>query len=190
MSYSRWLLVSVAGLLVLGQGLLGAGPATRPAAEPEYRIGEVDIQRISAFTYASVHARTTMARLQQTIGVLMPRMTAAVEKGTVHPSGAMVFTYKGATGEMEQEFELQVGMFVDRPVAAGSGVESSEEPGLKCATLIYRGSLAHLKEAFGKLYEEIGTRGLTPLPISREVYLYWEGPDSPNNIIQLQAGVN
>jgi effector-binding domain-containing protein len=71
-----------------------------------------------------------------------------------------------------------------------SGIDSSDEPAMKCATLIYRGSVAHLKEAFGKLYHEIDARGLTPSGVSREVYLYWEGVDSPNNVIQLRAGLN
>jgi hypothetical protein len=50
--------------------------------------------------------------------------------------------------------------------------------------------VAHLKEAFGKLYGEVGARGLVPTADCREIYLYWEGPDSTNNVIQLQAQVN
>lgn len=174
---------------VFGRGAIAAGPATRPAADPEYRIGEVDVQTVSAFTYASVHAKTTLAKLQNTIDALMPKISAATKEGAVHPSGGMVFTYKGLTGAENQEFDLRIGWFIDRPVAAGSGIDSSDEPAMKCATLIYRGSLAHIKEAYGMLYGQIGMRGLTPTPISREVYLYWEGPDSPNNIVQVQVGV-
>jgi effector-binding domain-containing protein len=154
------------------------------AADPEYRIGEVDVQTVAPFTYASVHTRTTLAKLQDTLHVLMPKIQAAVAKGAVHPSGAMVFTYNGATGDPNQEFDLRIGFFVDRAVTAGSSIDSSDEPAMKCATLIYRGSVTHLKEAFGKLYGEIGARGLVPTAVSREIYLYWEGPDSSNNIIQ------
>lgn len=190
MLHTGFSLAFVLLFVTLGQCAMAAAPATRPSADPEYRVGEVDVQTVSAFTYASVHARTTLARLQETLGVLMPKIQGAVAQGAVHPSGAMVFTYNGATGEADQEFDLRIGFFVDRAVAAGSGIDSSDEPAMQCATLVYRGSVAHLKEAFGKLYGEIGARGLTPTAITREVYLYWEGPNSPNNIIQLQAQIN
>ena len=168
---------------------LAAEASTRPQPDPAYRIGEVDLQTVSAFTYASVHARTTLANLQDTVGVLMAKFQAAVAKGAVHPSGAMLFAYNGVTGNPNDEFDLRVGAFIARPVAVGSGIDSSDEPAMKCATLIYRGPLAHLKEAFGKLYGEVYARGLTPTPINRELYLYWEGADSANNIVQLQVGV-
>lgn len=189
MRFSQFTLAILVAFAVCRCGL-AADAATRPGADPAYRIGEVDIQTVSAFTYGSVHARTTLTKLQETIGVLMPKFEAAASKGDVHPSGAMVFTYDGATGDPDQEFDLRLGAFINRPVAPGSGIDSSDEPAMKCATLVYRGSLANMKEAFGKLYGVIGARGLRPTGISRELYLYWEGPSSPNNIVQLQVGVN
>jgi effector-binding domain-containing protein len=184
---SCWLVIT--SLLLCG-AVVRAGPATLPAADPELRIGEVDLQTVAPFTYAFVRSQTTLTDLHKTIGELVPKIEDAISHGVVHPSGAMVFTYNGATGEPDKKFDLRVGVYIDRKVEAGSGIETSDEPALKCATLVYRGSLAHLKEAFAKLYQEIGARGLTPTDVSREIYLYWEGPDSPNNVIQLQAELN
>jgi hypothetical protein len=47
--------------------------------------------------------------------------------------------------------------------------------------------VTQLSAAYGKLYGEIARRGLQPTDVSREVYLYWEGRESDNNLIQIQA---
>jgi effector-binding domain-containing protein len=188
-SHPRFCRLIISSLLACS-AMARAGPATRPVADPEFRIGEVDTQTVAHFTCAFVRARTTLTDLHKTIGELVPKLENAISHSAVHPSGALVFTYNGVTGEPDKEFDLRVGVYIDRKVDAGGEIESSDEPALKCATLVYRGSLAHLKEAYAKLYQEIGARGLTPTAISREIYLYWEGPDSPNDVIQLQAGLN
>jgi hypothetical protein len=67
------------------------------------------------------------------------------------------------------------------------GVDLVKVPAPHCATLLYTGSVAGLGDAFGKLYGDIGRQGLEATDVCREVYLYWEGRESPNNIIQIQA---
>ena len=45
------------------------------------------------------------------------------------------------------------------------------------------------KAAYEKLMPAVFAAKLTPVGESREVYLYFEGVDSPNNVVQLQIGV-
>ena len=64
-----------------------------------------------------------------------------------------------------------------------------ELPKFKCATILYTGPGPRIGEAWVKLYKAIGDKGLTPTDEERELYLYWEGVDSPNNIVQVMVGV-
>ena len=39
------------------------------------------------------------------------------------------------------------------------------------------------------LVQGLNDKGLTPTDEEREIYLYWDGVDSPNNIVQVMVGV-
>jgi hypothetical protein len=48
--------------------------------------------------------------------------------------------------------------------------------------------LSQIGEAWQKFVAIAQTKG-EPTEESRELYLYWEGHDSPNNIIELEMGL-
>lgn len=54
------------------------------------------------------------------------------------------------------------------------------------ATAYYTGSVKHMGQAAGKLYEIMMANNLRPTNQYREIYLYWEGPESPNNVVEIQ----
>ncbi|HEY8668397.1 MAG TPA: hypothetical protein VIL86_17230 [Tepidisphaeraceae bacterium] len=53
---------------------------------------------------------------------------------------------------------------------------------------LYSGAMAHISETYEKLMPQIFAAKLTPAETVREVYMYWEGPESPNNVVQIQVG--
>ena len=59
----------------------------------------------------------------------------------------------------------------------------------KCATILFTGPLSQIKDAYCKLFDCLGAAGLKFKGGFREVYLYWEGPESLNNVVQIQAAI-
>lgn len=149
-------------------------------------VADVQIESLRPYRYAFVSKQTMLAKLQDAIAVLMPRIDAAIGAG-LHPTGPVVFTYHGATADQNLPFILDIGVTVRADAPAPAGVTLKTVRSTRCATLLYMGPTSGLPQADGKLYGEIGRRGLQPTDVSREMYLYWEGPDSPNNLIQIQA---
>ena len=84
-------------------------------------------------------------------------------------------------------FTLDIGVIVKDGNPKPDGIQLNKVGPLHCASVLYTGPIAQIAQAYGKLYGELGRRGLQPTDVSREVYLYWEGPDSVNNVIQVQA---
>ena len=190
-------LISLAlAALVLALGTVGRadlGPDTRPSGGT---LGNVRIQTLRPYTYAFVSTQTTLNKVADAVGALMPTIDAAIDAGKLRPTGPTVLTYHGSSEDPNKEFTLDVGVIVKDGTPKPEGIEIVTVGPSVCATVIYAGPMDQIGQAYGKLYgeqaygklrAEIGRRRLRPTDISREVYLFWEGRESANNIIQVQA---
>jgi effector-binding domain-containing protein len=153
-------------------------------------VSDMRLQDLKDYSYAFVSTQTTLNKLQDAIAQLMPKIDAAVDSGALRVMGPYVFTYHGASSDPNKQFTLDIGVIVKDGNAKPDGIQLIKVGPLHCATVVYSGPAAQLPQAYGKLYGEIGRRGLQPTDICREVYLYWEGPNSVNNLIQLQADLS
>jgi len=173
--------------MMLAAGARADSPDTRPSAGT---IGDVRIQTLKPYSYAFVSTHATLNTLQKAIAELMPKLDAAQDAGKLRVMGPVIFTYHGASADPDKEFTLDIGLMVKDGTTAPDGIQLINVGASTCATILYTGDASRLGEAYGKLYGEIGRRGLQPSDISREVYYYWESADSPNNLIGVQAELN
>jgi predicted transcriptional regulator YdeE len=157
------------------------------APSPSATISDVRYQDLKPYTYAFVSTQTTLNKLQDAIAQLMPRIDAAMDSGALRIMGPCVFTYHGASEDRNKPFTLDIGMIVKDGSTAPDGFQLIKVPAPHCATVIFTGPASQLPQAYGKLYGELGRRGLQPTDVSREVSFYWESLDSTNNVIQIQA---
>jgi effector-binding domain-containing protein len=90
---------------------------------------------------------------------------------------------------MDKPFELQIGF----PVADGAKPEGEIKvrtlEDYRCATVLYSGSMRDIAQAYQRIFTQLPEAGLEYAGNSREMHLYWEGPESPNNIVLIQVGV-
>jgi hypothetical protein len=170
-----------------GSEAVAQAPATRPA-DRQFSVSPLRVQTLAGIdTYSYGEAQTNFADLKNTIDKLMEPFDKAVAAGKVQPTGPYVFVYKGVSEDMSKPFTLQVGRPI-KPGAAGEIKSRKLEP-LKAATVVYTGNLANFPPVFPGIYQDLFAAGLTPTGELRENYIYWEGPDSPNNVIIIQIGV-
>lgn len=175
------------GLAVLGLQLSAFADAPTTAPSDNLSVADVRVQTLKPYTYAFVSGKTTIAKIQDAIPKLMAPLDAAMDAGKLQTLGPVIFTYHGSTGDPNKEFTLDVGFIVKDGTAAPEGVQIVKVGPDHCATLIYAGAAGAIGSGYGKLYGEIGRRGLQPTDVCREVYFWWENPDSQNNLIQIQA---
>jgi effector-binding domain-containing protein len=158
-----------------------------PATQPAFSIGDVQVQDLKGYSYAFISSQANLEHLIEIINTLIPQLNGAIDAGTLHARGPGVFTYHGASMDRQKWFTLDIGIMVVDGSQAPAGFGVRQVPNLHCATVLYTGSTEHLPAAYEKLFSEVGKRGLEPTDVTREVYLYWEGRESPNNVIQLQV---
>jgi effector-binding domain-containing protein len=167
------------------------GQSKRPGATTarESSLGPMRQQTIRGFTYLSATTQTTLATIQQVVVPTTEKLLKAMRENSISPRGPMIFTYHGVTGDPRAKFKLEIGMPVEEGAKAPEGFTVSRVEPFKCATFLYTGAVDGIGPAYQKLIPQIFEAGMMPGMISREFYLYWEDPQSPNNVIQIQIGL-
>jgi effector-binding domain-containing protein len=167
---------------------LAADPPVEKQAPPaaDYLVGEMHIQNLPAVNYLYGSSETTFEKLKDVVDKYLPMLTKGIEAGEIHPKGNATFIYRGVQEDMSKPFTLEVGWAVSQTTKAAGELKLKKLPAVRCATMLYTGSLANIPKVFEKLMPAVAKAGLTPAGDVRECYLNWEGPDSPNNVIQVQ----
>jgi len=175
--------------LIMAFAARSAEPQDKPKPA-DYLIGQMHVQTLPETMYLYGSTKTTLAKLSKAIDTLMPALSQGILQGKFIHKGEAVFVYRGATGDQQTPFDLEVGFPVPDDAKAFDQLKTRKLSSFRCATMLVTGSTAHYGEAYQKLFAGIGQAGHRPTGETREAYLYWEGPESPNNVTQIQAGIN
>jgi effector-binding domain-containing protein len=187
----------IAGAACLCAGRAAAQPPTPPATQPQAqapaghgRVSDLivkDVKEVPGFLFGS--ARTTLTTMPQVLGRTFSPIPAKARENHVALSGPAIFVYHGCTGDPVQPFSLDTGFVVEPGTPDLGELKVKKLPAFRAATAYYTGPVAGLGEAFGKLFAQLGAAGYTPTDETREIYYLWEGPESPNNVVELQVGI-
>ena len=161
-----------------------------PATAPAFHLSEVIVKNVKARPdYLYVEAKTTIAKMSDTVKAHFEPLIDKMSKSQIMPRGGPVFVYADLTQDVDKEFTVRMGMPVEKGVKAPEGCKLAQLDGYKCASVYYTGSLQDIGKGYAKLYTDLFAQRLKPTGESREVVLYWEGPESENNVIEIQAAV-
>lgn len=176
------------GLLAAASVLLMASGWAQDEKKPT--LGEVIVQTVPAKHYLHGGFETKFKDMGAPVGKTLTELTEAAKEQKVGLHGPVVHFYFGAPHQdPEQQFRMETGFYVAEGVESAGMFKARKLPEFKCATIIYVGPAAKIGKAWQKLYRSLRSRGLKATKEERELYLYWEGADSPNNIVQVQVGV-
>ena len=164
-------------------------PPNDPTDMPEFVMTELRVQDFPAVTYLYTQQETTIGELGQVIPGMLQKLQEAIDSGEVKVTAAPLFIYDGTTGDMSKPFQLLVGFPVREGTKAPDGLQVKQLEPYHCATAIYSGAMEHVGEAYQKVFTDLFAAGLKPTGGSREMHMYFEGPESPNNIFQIQVAV-
>ena len=148
------------------------------------------VQDYKAETYFYTSTETTINQIHGVVSDTLPKMFAAIKENNVDVTGPMIFVYHGATQDRDKPFQLEIGFMVAAGAKEAGDFKVRELAAFHCASVIYSGPIAQVGLAYQGLFTELFGAGLQPNGETREMYLYWEAPDSPNNVQIIMAGVN
>ncbi|MGH7176817.1 MAG: hypothetical protein ACREJC_05495 [Tepidisphaeraceae bacterium] len=171
--------------------ILRAAEPAKPDPGPRdgFVVSKMRVQEFKGTSYFFTTTQTTIAQMSPVVTKMMQDLGAAVGEHSVHVMGAPVFVYKGATGEMDKPFTLEVGFPVDSATKPVGEFKVRELEPMRCATVLFSGPMAQIGQAYQQVFPELFAAGLQPSGESREMHVYWEGLESPNNMVLIQIGL-
>jgi len=86
-------------------------------------------------------------------------------------------------------FTLQVGFPVANATQPVGTYQVGKLDSMRSLTALYSGPVSKIGQAYGQIFTQLTALGEAPSDERRERYLYWEGPESPNNVIQIEIGL-
>ena len=154
--------------------------------------GETTKIRVKETPEARLFCAKKELKLAQLGDFARETIPALVKKATdlkLGQGGPVVITYIGYQGDPEQTFTAEIGIpiYSDED-AKEAGYYIRAVPKAKCASTIYQGSLKEIGEAWHKFADEV-MRTHQPAGDGRELYFSVAGPESPDNIVELQFPV-
>jgi len=182
------LLVAGTLLTALSAGNICAAPATQPAAADTFTISDMRVQMIAGFTYLYDSSETTLEKMGDPIGRTIPALEKEIAAGKFHPVGPLAFVYRDMK-DVSQPFQLDIGFPVPPDTAAVGDFKTRKVEPFKCATVLYSGPMSKISEAYQKLISQIFAANLKQTTTIQEFHLYWEGAESPNNVVLIQVGI-
>ena len=182
-----------------------------PTPAKPYQVSDMRIQTIGAttFVYSTIH--TSFENMSAPTAERIASLKRAASSGQIGPTSILLI-YHDPTENPAEPFDLDVGISVfDKRAAADQGLDDKKNgnvgisvldmtttssafkvrklPPFHCATAKYRGPMRLLPRAYDTLIPEMIAAGLIPSQETRESYLVWESPDSPNNVVQIEVGI-
>ncbi len=181
---------SIARRLPLLAALAFLADAAPAQEKNEPTIGTMMVQTIPARHYFYGSIETDFKSMGKPISATLGSMIKGASENKQPLLGPVMHYYYGAPHTApDKEFKMETGFFVTEGTKPPGDFKVRELPKFKCATILYIGPATRIGDAWQKIYRSISDKGLTPTNEEREAYLYWEGVDSPNNIVQVMVGV-
>ena len=183
--------IAVVLLVLAGRAQVFAADPAEPAKDAAGGnvVGESRVQTLRAVSFCHITVKTTLQKIREVANEGFEKVRKAMAEDKIVPSGPPMFVFHGASPDPAAEFTLDIGFIVPDDAKAAGDVKVEKLEKFHCTSVLYTGPAAGVSVAYEKVYFDLTRASHMPTSESREMFLYWEGPDSPNNVIQVSAGI-
>lgn len=138
----------------------------------------------------SLTKKATLSTIMQDIGSSPESLLEDIQLQGAKPEGPMIFVYRGCEGDMQKPFDLQICQPVNAGDHYGGQYEKTELEPFKYVERRYLGKMTDMgTKGYEPFIADVEKAGLTIDTQCREVYTQFVGPDSDENITELQLGI-
>ena len=178
------------GLVVAVSTALFAADQKEPAKESAGQvIGESREQTLKPVTFAHITVKTSIQKIGDTARDGFEKLAKLMKDNNAFPAGPPMLISHGATQDPAAEFTLDIGYIVADDAKGGGELKVEKLEKFHCSSVLYTGPADKVSAAYEKVYGDLSKAGHQPTTEAREMFLYWEGADSPNNVMQVSAGI-
>jgi hypothetical protein len=158
--------------------------------KPATKVGDTAVcavrhQTLKGFTYFYKGTDTTFDGIKETVEKIIPELHKALTEGKIDVRGPIVFIYHGIAPDPKAKFQIEIGMPVDEGTKPAGDFKVRDVTAYHCNSVLYSGALSGIHSAFEKLYTDAPPNMTDE---AREMYLYFEKPESPNNVVHVSLG--
>jgi effector-binding domain-containing protein len=181
----------------VGQDATAApAPASRPVPQAsagivgtDYVVSPVRVQTFPGKSFLCGTEQTTLGGVPETGKRILAALQQAAATQGLQLNGPTIFIYPDLFIDPNTPFALDVGYAVPDNTQAPASLQVKKLEPFRCVTVLYNGPMAQVGQAYASLVSQIEADGYTPTGELRQMFLYWEGPESANNIVQIQMGI-
>jgi effector-binding domain-containing protein len=189
----RLLLAATLAILTSLTSTIADEPKPAPAHENSpVSLGDMRIQTVPSLTYLYIPVdETSFDKMGDPIKDGFDKLFAAASEAKLliaRPT-MLVYPKKSPHFHPDKPFPLEIGIIVSDDTQPVGDCKLRKTDPFKCATLLYTGPVDQQGRAYEKLIPALKAAGHTPTGEEREMCLYWEGLDSPNNVFFMQIGI-
>lgn len=139
-------------------------------------IAPPEIVETPAADTAFIHVVIPRAQMGEVFGPAVQELLGVLQAQGVAPAGA-VFAHHLAMSE--ENFDMEIGVPVSKPVTASGRVVPGSRPALKVARTTMNGNYENLPAAWGQFQEWVDAQGVSQAPDIWETYAV--GPETSEN---------
>jgi effector-binding domain-containing protein len=168
---------------------LTSQPASLPSSRASVTVSEMTLQNLPEQNFFYESTRSTPLALQQTIERITADLAQAENDGKVTFTGPCVFVFRGRSAELRRPFTVEIGFAVAGGARPFDHFQVRRLTAFHCAAVTFKGPGSLIDKAYDVLDPAVDVAGLRRTDETREVYLNWQGPNSPQDQILIGIGV-
>jgi hypothetical protein len=139
---------------------------------------------------ASVHEDVTIPEIATIARNEMEQMIEALQAAGGVPTAPVTFIYHGADGTPTTPFRLTLAVpLATVPARVPDPYELVESAEFKCVATDFVGPMPDIMWGYDRIFSAMREQSLVRTEESREIYKKWIGFESPDNVTELQVGV-
>ncbi|MEQ8359272.1 MAG: GyrI-like domain-containing protein [Cytophagales bacterium] len=120
----------------------------------------------------------------------LPKMYETLEKLGLEEKEPTHFIYRGASGDMDKEFDLEIALVTNKSENINGPYHFKSIDPMKCISTPYKGDMKGLDKKYHEIFADLEKAQYKPSDEIREVYHNWAGENSSDNEIEIQVGLN
>jgi hypothetical protein len=151
----------------------------------------VAFQTLAEGTYFFLSSRATVAELPSLAPALSKRLFVLLKEAGIPSFGPLLMIQRGASEDPRKPFDFEVGILAPKDTKPFREANVRFLAAFPCATTVATGNFAGEggKAAFMTLFKAAAEQRRIPTSEFRELLLFWESEASPNNLVQVQIGL-
>lgn len=150
----------------------------------------MEVKKVKPATVFYHSEETTLAGIHGVAVREIENLYEEAEKIGLKEVAPMQFVYYGCDDKFDTKFTLEIALIIDEERAYNGKYRFKELEAFKCASTIHKGNVNDLSKTYEKFMPELLKSGKSITDHSREVYHNYIKEDSPDNITEIQIGIN